>query len=115
MASEERTFVAIKPDGVKRGLIGRIIQRFEDKGFKNAKGTMIVREIDSESDLNNKIQTNDMIVAINGKTLTDTDVLTSVLSKSSPGDTVKLTVARINNNKIETFEVKCKLIETKKQ
>ena len=34
MASEERTFVAIKPDGVKRGLIGRIIQRFEDKGFK---------------------------------------------------------------------------------
>ena len=34
MASEERTFVAIKPDGVKRGLIGKVIQRFEDKGFK---------------------------------------------------------------------------------
>ena len=34
MASEERTFVAIKPDGVKRGLIGRVIERFEDKGFK---------------------------------------------------------------------------------
>ena len=34
MATEERTFVAIKPDGVKRGLIGRVIQRFEDKGFK---------------------------------------------------------------------------------
>ena len=31
---EERTFVAIKPDGVKRGLIGKIISRFEDKGFK---------------------------------------------------------------------------------
>ena len=31
---EERTFVAIKPDGVKRGLIGKIIERFEDKGFK---------------------------------------------------------------------------------
>ncbi len=30
----ERTFVAIKPDGVKRGLIGRIIQRFEDKSYK---------------------------------------------------------------------------------
>ena len=30
---EERTFVAIKPDGVKRGLIGKIISRFEDKGF----------------------------------------------------------------------------------
>ena len=34
MAKEERTFVAIKPDGVKRSLIGRVIQRFEDKGFK---------------------------------------------------------------------------------
>ena len=34
MATEERTFVAIKPDGVKRGLIGRVVQRFEDKGFK---------------------------------------------------------------------------------
>lgn len=34
MKTEERTFVAIKPDGVKRGLIGRIIERFEDKGFK---------------------------------------------------------------------------------
>ena len=30
----ERTFVAIKPDGVKRGLIGRLIQRFEDKSYK---------------------------------------------------------------------------------
>ena len=34
MNAEERTFVAIKPDGVKRGLIGKIIARFEDKGFK---------------------------------------------------------------------------------
>ncbi|CAH1190234.1 Nucleoside diphosphate kinase [Paenibacillus plantiphilus] len=29
----ERTFVMIKPDGVKRGLIGPIITRFEQKGF----------------------------------------------------------------------------------
>ena len=34
MKPEERTFVAIKPDGVKRGLIGKIIDRFEEKGFK---------------------------------------------------------------------------------
>ncbi len=34
MKAEERTFVAIKPDGVKRGFIGRIIERFENKGFK---------------------------------------------------------------------------------
>tara|TARA_B100001250_G_scaffold184753_1_gene158908 strand:- start:390 stop:848 length:459 start_codon:yes stop_codon:yes gene_type:complete len=30
----ERTFIAIKPDGVQRGLIGEIINRFERKGFK---------------------------------------------------------------------------------
>jgi len=32
--NQERTFVAIKPDGVKRGIIGRIIRKIEDKGFK---------------------------------------------------------------------------------
>ena len=30
----ERTFVAIKPDGVQRGLIAEILGRFETKGFK---------------------------------------------------------------------------------
>jgi nucleoside-diphosphate kinase len=30
----ERTFLMIKPDAVKRGLIGEIIGRFERKGFK---------------------------------------------------------------------------------
>ena len=30
----ERTFIAIKPDGVNRGFIGEIITRFEKRGFK---------------------------------------------------------------------------------
>jgi nucleoside-diphosphate kinase len=30
----ERTFLAIKPDGVQRGLVGNIISRFEAKGFQ---------------------------------------------------------------------------------
>lgn len=29
----QRTFVAVKPDGVNRGLVGEIISRFERKGF----------------------------------------------------------------------------------
>ncbi|XP_059662207.1 nucleoside diphosphate kinase 4, chloroplastic-like [Cornus florida] len=33
-AGMERTFIAIKPDGVQRGLIAEIISRFERKGFK---------------------------------------------------------------------------------
>jgi len=30
----ERTLVLVKPDGIQRGLIGNIINRFEDKGLK---------------------------------------------------------------------------------
>lgn len=30
----ERTFLAVKPDGVQRGLVGEIVSRFERKGFK---------------------------------------------------------------------------------
>lgn len=32
--TEERTFIAIKPDAVIRGLTSTIIKRFEDKGYK---------------------------------------------------------------------------------
>merc|ERR1719150_170907 len=34
MANQERTFIMIKPDGVHRGIVGDIIKRFEQKGFK---------------------------------------------------------------------------------
>ena len=30
----QRTFVMIKPDGVRRGLVGEIIRRFEARGFR---------------------------------------------------------------------------------
>jgi len=30
----ERTFIAVKPDGVQRALVGIILSRFEQKGFK---------------------------------------------------------------------------------
>lgn len=30
----ERTFIAVKPDGVQRKLVGEIVRRFERKGFK---------------------------------------------------------------------------------
>ncbi|KAG7147365.1 Nucleoside diphosphate kinase like protein [Verticillium longisporum] len=36
MSSAEQTFIAIKPDGVQRGLVGPIISRFESRGFKLA-------------------------------------------------------------------------------
>jgi nucleoside-diphosphate kinase len=30
----ERTLVVVKPDGVQRGLVGEIVQRFEKRGFR---------------------------------------------------------------------------------
>ncbi|XP_067663526.1 nucleoside diphosphate kinase B-like [Haliotis asinina] len=33
MASE-RTFIAVKPDGVQRGIVGEIMKRFESRGYK---------------------------------------------------------------------------------
>ncbi|KAK4877538.1 hypothetical protein RN001_010044 [Aquatica leii] len=32
--TRERSFIMIKPDGVQRGLVSKIIKRFEQKGFK---------------------------------------------------------------------------------
>lgn len=91
-----------------------IIQALAELGFKDAKGTMVISEISSDSDLASKgVQQYDMIVAINGETLTSTDIMTSVLADSKPGDTVKLTIARVENNQIKTREIDCKLIESK--
>ncbi|PGH04236.1 nucleoside diphosphate kinase [Blastomyces parvus] len=36
MSASEQTFIAIKPDGVQRGLVGPIISRFESRGYKLA-------------------------------------------------------------------------------
>ncbi|REK75666.1 nucleoside-diphosphate kinase [Paenibacillus paeoniae] len=43
----EKTFVMVKPDGVSRGLIGRIVARFEEKGFAivDAKLTQLDRQL----------------------------------------------------------------------
>ncbi|KAJ8078539.1 nucleoside diphosphate kinase Ndk1 [Marasmius tenuissimus] len=34
MSKTEQTYIMVKPDGVQRNLVGKIIQRFEDRGFK---------------------------------------------------------------------------------
>ncbi|CAF1100594.1 unnamed protein product, partial [Didymodactylos carnosus] len=32
--AHERSFIMVKPDGVQRGIVGEIIKRFEQRGFK---------------------------------------------------------------------------------
>lgn len=91
-----------------------ILQALAQEGYKDAEGTMVINSVNSDSDLVNKdIQKYDMIVAVNGKTMTSTDVMTSVLADSKPGDTITLTIARIQDNTIKTFDVQCKLTESK--
>lgn len=91
-----------------------ILNALEEKGFKDAEGTMVINSVDDSSDLKNKdIKQYDMIVAVNGETMTSTDIMTSILADSKPGDTLTLTIARIENSQITTFEVDCKLIESK--
>ncbi len=93
---------------------GNVIQALEEKGFKDCKGAMVINSVEGNSDLSGKdIKQYDMIVAVNGKTMTSTDVMTSILADSNPGDTIKLTIARIENNTIKTFKVDCKLIESR--
>lgn len=43
----ERTFIAIKPDGVQRGLMGAIVGRFEARGYKlvGMKFMQVTREL----------------------------------------------------------------------
>jgi hypothetical protein len=43
--SSEQTFIAIKPDGVLRGLVGEIIGRFEKRGYPS--NHLTFTEIDS--------------------------------------------------------------------
>lgn len=30
----QKSFIMVKPDGVQRGIVGEVVKRFEDKGFK---------------------------------------------------------------------------------
>ena len=32
--NNERTFIMVKPDGVQRGVVGDVIHRFEQRGYK---------------------------------------------------------------------------------
>ena len=79
-------------------------------------GSIIIREIDSESDLNNKgVQINDLIIKANGKDLTSTNTLPEMIDNMKVGDTLTLTICRINSNYTinKPFNVKVKLIEDK--
>lgn len=78
-------------------------------------GTLIIDEIDDESSLaNTEARRYDMIIAVNGKELTTADVLLELIDKGKVGDTMTLTLCRVNSNyTVSKFDVTITLVEDK--
>ncbi len=76
-------------------------------------GSIIIATIDENSAFSGtEVKSGDIIIAANGDELTTSDVLLDIIEKSSPGDKLKLTMARVNNDySVEKYEVEVTLIE----
>ncbi len=79
-------------------------------------GSIVIATISQSSDLAGKdVNVGDIITAVNGKKLDSTDILLEAIEKANVGDTLTLTICRLNNNGSinSTFNVKIKLVEDK--
>lgn len=78
-------------------------------------GTLVIKSISSDSDLaNTDAKAGDMITAVNGKNLDNSNTLLELIEESKVGDTLTLTLCRIDSNyKTTKFDVKVKLVEDK--
>lgn len=76
-------------------------------------GSLVIKSISSDSDLaNSDAKPGDMIIAVNGKNLDNSNTLPELIEASKVGDTLTLTLCRIDNNyKTSKFDVKVKLVE----
>ncbi len=76
-------------------------------------GSVVIDTIMNGSDLKNKgVKEGDMIIKVNGKDLETQDVLLDAIEKSKVGDTLKLTICRIDSNyNISIFDVDVKLVD----
>lgn len=77
-------------------------------------GTIVIAEIASDSDLATKdIQVGDMITKVNGRDMTDSGMLSAMIEDMSAGDTLTLTIVRVNTeNWTQTeFNVTVSLVE----
>ncbi len=79
-------------------------------------GSIVIAAMTDDSDLPKQgIKVGDIVTAVNGKALDSTDVLLEVIEKSNVGDTITLSVCRLNNSgAVSTkFDAKVKLVEDK--
>ena len=78
-------------------------------------GALIIKSISPDSSLaGTQVKQYDMIIAVNGEDLDKADVLLEKIDNGKAGDTLTLTIGRINNDyTVQTFDVKVTLIEDK--
>ena len=79
-------------------------------------GSLVIAGINEDSGLmNTKAQVGDLIIAVNGKDMTDSSVLLDLIDTGAVGDSLTLTLCRIENRSYQTstFDVTIKLVEDK--
>lgn len=79
-------------------------------------GSLVIAGISQDSSLaNTKAEVGDLIIAVNGKDMDDSSVLLDLIDTGAVGDTLTLTLCRIDQRtyKTTTFDITIKLIEDK--
>ena len=77
-------------------------------------GSLVIAGISADSSLTNtKAEVGDLIIAVNGKDMDDSSVLLDLIDTGAVGDTLTLTLCRIEQRtyKTTTFDVTIKLVE----
>ncbi len=77
-------------------------------------GSLVIAGISADSSLaNTKAEVGDLIIAVNGKDMDDSSVLLDLIDTGTVGDTLTLTLCRIEQRtyKTSTFDVTIKLVE----
>ena len=79
-------------------------------------GSLVIAGISNDSSLaNTEAQVGDLIIAVNGKKMDDSSVLLDLIDKGAVGDTLTLTLCRVESRtyKTSTFDVTITLVEDK--
>ena len=76
-------------------------------------GSIIIADIKNGSDmLNQDVKAGDLITAVNGTPLESYETLLEAIENGSVGDTLTLTICRVDSNyQITTFDIRVKLVE----
>ncbi len=89
----ERTVIAIKPDGVQRGLIGEIISRFEKAGMKLVAAKLIAP---TKKQVHEHYYSEEWLISTGTKTI-ESYAKKGVKIKKTPKEVGKITLSNLTN------------------